>query len=156
MLSIIGTGCMLKCLRAKCNVDKWWAKQPRMHRKEAQLCAACTARVQKRKKEGYKGRQRACMSESGHCSRKSDPNPGHPENIYATVPWQTARWLYSESLGPVYEYFCTFTINVGYIDVGSAHRRVDVTQYVVLKAMQNFASLAICTLYNIGPFLRDR
>ena len=36
-------------------------------------------------KEGYKERQSVCMGESGHCSRKSDLNPGHPENIYATV-----------------------------------------------------------------------
>lgn len=32
----------------------------------------------------------ACMSESGHCSRKSDTDSGHPENISATVVWQAA------------------------------------------------------------------
>lgn len=40
-------------------------------------------------RERYKERLSTCMSESGHCSRKSDPNPGHPENIHATAVWQT-------------------------------------------------------------------
>lgn len=35
--------------------------------------------------EAYKEGLSACMSELGHCSRKSDLNTGHPENIYATA-----------------------------------------------------------------------
>lgn len=46
------------------------------------LPALCTHETEK---AGYKGRQGVCMSESGHCSRKSDPNPGHPERVYATA-----------------------------------------------------------------------
>lgn len=54
---------------------------------EGQNSAACTVRacVLEMEKAGHKGRQGVCMSESGHCSRKSDPNPGHPEYVYATA-----------------------------------------------------------------------
>lgn len=50
-------------------------------------------------KEGYKERLRACMSESGHCSRKSDLNPGHPANIYATVVLKTVCCHQKDSSG---------------------------------------------------------
>lgn len=52
------------------------------------VCCQCVVCVFEREKEGYRERLSACMSESGHCFRKSDPNPGHPENIYATVVLQ--------------------------------------------------------------------
>lgn len=60
-----------------------------------------------REKEGYKERLSACMNESGHCSRKSDLNPGHPENIYATVVLQTVCRHQNDSSG-LYFYVAVF------------------------------------------------
>lgn len=76
----------------------------------------------------------------------------HLCNSALTNSAMTLQW----KLGSCIRVFLHFHHKCGIYRCGSAHRRVDVTQCIVLRAMKNFASLSICILYNIAPFLHDR